>query len=103
MFVIKNRDLENLEELSSLKNQIEETRLQDNLGKRNFHENIRKKFEPVTDTIENTSEILVKILTDCSSKNNQALENLNNRLLEIMNDRGIIASYLLSPVSKIDY
>ena len=29
-------------------------------------------------------------------KNNQAIENLNNKLLEIMIDRGIIASYLLS-------
>ena len=29
------------------------------------------------------------------------MENLNNKLLEIMNDRGIIASYLVSPLSKI--
>ena len=29
------------------------------------------------------------------------LENLNNKLLEIMNDRGTLASYLLSPLSKI--
>ena len=36
-----------------------------------------------------------------SIKNNQALENLTNKLLEIMNDRGILASYLLSPLSKI--
>ena len=34
-------------------------------------------------------------------KNNQAIENLNNKLLEIMNDRGILASYLMSPLSKI--
>ena len=30
-----------------------------------------------------------------------ALENLNNKLLETMNDRGILASYLLSRLSKI--
>ena len=29
------------------------------------------------------------------------IENLNNKLLEIMNDRGIIATYLLSPLAKI--
>ena len=33
--------------------------------------------------------------------NNEALNNLNNKLLEIMNDRAIIESYLLSPLSKI--
>ena len=40
-------------------------------------------------------------MTESSIKNNQALENLNNKFLEILNDRGIIASYLLSPLSKI--
>ena len=34
-------------------------------------------------------------------KNNLAKEILNNKLLEIMNDRGIIAAYLTSPLSKI--
>ena len=33
-------------------------------------------------------------------KNNQAMENLNNELLKIMNDRGILATYLMSPLSK---
>ena len=36
-----------------------------------------------------------------SKENNLALEVLNYRRLEIMNDRGIIESYLLSPLSKI--
>ena len=40
-------------------------------------------------------------MTENSIKNNQALENLNNKLLEIMNDTGILASYLMSPFSKI--
>ena len=34
-------------------------------------------------------------------KNNQALEKLGDKLLEKMNDRGIIASYLLSLLSEI--
>ena len=36
-----------------------------------------------------------------SKGNNKALENLNDKLLEIMNDKGIIATYSLSPLSKI--
>ena len=43
LFPIKNReDLENLEDLASLQNQVEEVRLQDKLGKPIFHENIKK-------------------------------------------------------------
>ena len=99
MYSIKNR--EDLEELPSLQNQVEEVRLQDKLGIQNFHELIKKVFELVTDTIKNTSEKLTKTLTETSNKNNQALENLNNKLLEIMNDRGITTSYLLSRLSKI--
>ena len=57
-------------------------------------------FEPVSSTIKITSENLTKTLTESSNKNNQALEVLNNKLLEIMIDRGILASYLLSPLSK---
>ena len=36
-----------------------------------------------------------------SKESNLALENLNNKLLEIMIDRGVLASYLLSPLPKI--
>ena len=43
----------------------------------------------------------MKTITEASIKNNQAIENLNNNLLEIKNDRGILASYLMSPLSKI--
>ena len=32
--------------------------------------------------------------------NNEAINNLYNKLLEIMNDRGILASYSMSPLSK---
>ena len=34
-------------------------------------------------------------------KNNHAIENLNNKLLEFTNDRGILVTYLMSPLSKI--
>ena len=36
-----------------------------------------------------------------SEENNKALENLNNKLLKILNDRGILATYLMSPLSEI--
>ena len=62
---------------------------------------MKKVFEPVTKSLENTTENLTKAITESSTKNNQAIENLNNKLLEIKNDRGILATYLMSRISKI--
>ena len=102
LFPIKNReDSKNLNELVSLQNQVKAVRLQDKLGKQNFHEDMKKVFEPVTKSLENTSENLTKTITESSIKNNKAIEILNNKLLEKMNDRGILASYFMSPLSKI--
>ena len=102
LYSIKNReDLEKLEDLVSLQNQVKVVRLQDKLGKQNFHEHMKKVFEPVTKSIENTSQDITKAITETSLKNNLAIENINNNLLEIMNDRGILATYLMSPLSKI--
>ena len=102
LYSIKDReDLEKLNELSLLQDQVKAVRLQDKLGKQNFHEDMKKVFEPVTKSLENTSENLTKAITETSIKNNQAIENLGNKLLEILNDRGILASYLMSPISKI--
>ena len=102
LYSIKDReDLENLEELVSLENQVKVVRLQDKLGKQNFHEDMKKVFEPVTKSLENTSEILTKAISESSKENNLTLENVNNKLLEIMNDRGILVYYLMSPLSKI--
>ena len=102
LYSIKDReDLEILNELASLQDQVKEVRLQDKLGKQNFHEDMKKVFEPVTKSFENTSQDVTKTITESSMKNNQAKEKLNNKLLEFMNDRGIIASYLLSPLAKI--
>ena len=101
LYSIKDKeDLQNLNELVSLQNQVKTVRLQDKLGKQNFHEVMKKVFEPVTKSLENTSQDITKTITETSIKNNQAIENLNNKLLEILNDRGIIASYLLSPLAK---
>ena len=49
LFPFKDReDLENLNELVSLQDQVKVVRLQDKLGKQNFHEVMKKVFEPVT-------------------------------------------------------
>ena len=102
LFPIKNvEDLENLNELVSLQEQVKVVKLQDKVGKQNFHEDMKKVFEPVTKSLENTSENLTKAITETSIKNNLAIENMNNNLLEIMNDRGILATYLMSPLSRI--
>ena len=99
--ITDREDLENLNELVSLQDEVKTVRLQDKLGEQNFHENIKKVFEPVTKSIENTSENLTKAITETSIKNNLAIENINNNLLEILNDRGILATYLMSPLSRI--
>ena len=102
LYAIKNNDdLEKLKELASLQDQVQAVTFQDKLGKQNFHEDMKEVFEPVTKSLENTSQDITKTITESSINNNQAIENLNNKLLEIMNDRGIIASYFLSPLAKI--
>ena len=94
-------DLKELNELAALQDQVKTVRLQDKLCRQNFHEDMKKVFEPVTKSLENTSQDITKTITETSIKTNQALENLNNKLLELMNGRGISASYLKSPLSKI--
>ena len=102
LYAIKDReDLKKLEELVSLQNQVKVVKLQDKLGEQNFHEDMKKVFEPVTKSLENTSENITKTLTENSIKNNLAIENINKNLLEIMNDRCILATYLMSPLSRI--
>ena len=102
MYSIEDRDdLKNLNELVSLQNQVKAIRLQDKLGTQNFHEDLSKVFEPVTRTVKNVSEDITKTMMISSKQNNLALEDLNNKLLEIMNDRAILASYLMFLLSKI--
>ena len=101
MYSIENgEDSEKLNEVVLLNDQIKVVRLQEKLGKPSFHEDLKKLFEPVTDTIRNTSENFKKTSTETSVENNKALENLKDKLLEIMNERVIIARYLLPPSSK---
>ena len=62
---------------------------------------MKEVFEPATKSLENTSQDITKTIKETSIKNNQVIEILNNKLLDIMNDRSIIASYLMSPLSKL--
>ena len=62
---------------------------------------MKKVFEPVTKSLDNTFQDITETITETSIKNNKALEKLNNKHLKVMNARGILASYLKSPLSKI--
>ena len=102
LFPIKDReDLEKLIELASLQDQVKAVRLQDKLDKRNFHGDMKKVFEPMTDAIKNTSENITKTLTENSINNNNAIENLNEKVLELMNDKGMLAPYLASSLVNL--
>ena len=102
LFPIRNvEDLQNLNEAISLQNQVKDVRLQDKLGKQNFHENMEKVFEPLTDTLKKTSDNISKTLTENSINNNKAIENLNEKILELMNDKGLIAPYLTTSLVEV--
>ena len=102
LYSIKNEeDLEKLNEAISLQNQVKEVRLQNKLGEQNYHENTNKFFKPMTDEIKNTSEKITKTLTENSINNNKAIENLNEKILELMNDQGLIAPFLTSSLVEV--
>ena len=102
LYPINNReDLQILDEAVSLQNQVNEVRLQDKLGDQNYHEAAKKLFKPMTDAIKNTSETITKTLTENSINNNKTIENLNEKILELMNDKGLIAPYLASPLVEV--
>ena len=90
-----------MNELISLKNQVQEVRLQDKLGEQNYHEDSKKLFKPMTDELKNTSEKITKTLTENSIDNNKAIENLNEKVLELMDDKGLIAPYLASSLVNL--
>ena len=101
LFPIKNReDLEKLNELVSLQNQVKTVGLQDKLREQNFHEDMKKFNEPLTDTIKNVSENISKTSSESSINNNKAIENLNEKVLESMNDKGLIDSSLIEVIKS---
>ena len=84
-----------------LQGQVKASRLQDRLWKQKFHECLKKMFEPVTDRVKDVPKHITKTMTESSQENINTLKTLNHKLLEVMNDRGNLASYLLPPLSKI--
>ena len=102
LFPIRNvEDLQNLNEAVSLQNQVKVVRLQDKLGKQNFHEDMTKVFEPLTDTLKKTSENITKAITETSIINNKAISDLNEKVLELMKDKGMIAPFLASSLVNL--
>ena len=102
MFPIRNiEDLQNLNEAVLLQTQVKVVRLQDKLGKQNVHENMEEVFEPLTDTLKKTSENITRSITENSINNNKAIENLNEKILELMNDKGMIAPFLASSLVEV--
>ena len=102
MFPIRNvEDLQKLNEAVSSQNQVQKVQLQDKLGDQNYHEDAKKLFKPMTDVMKNTSENITKTLTENSINNNKAIENLNEKIPELMNDKGMISPYLASSLVNL--
>ena len=62
---------------------------------------MEKVFEPITQSIEKTSENITKSLTETSINNNKARENLNEKTLELLDEKGLIAPYLSSSLVNV--
>ena len=102
MFPIRNvEDLQNLNEAVSLQNEVKVVRLQNKLGEQIFHEDMTKVFEPLTDTLKKTSENITKTITENSINNNKAISDLNEKILELMNDKDMIAPYLTTSLVEV--
>ena len=94
--------MEILNELASLRSQVKALRMKDRLRKQNFREEMEKVFELLTKSIKDVSEYVRKTIIETSEDNKKALTILNNKFTEILNDRCILSSYLLSSLSKIN-
>ena len=85
--------MEKLNEAISLQNQVKNVRLQDKLGKQNFHEDMEEVFEPLTDTLKKTSENITKTITETLLKIT-SISDVNGKVLELMSEKGMMAPYL---------
>ena len=62
---------------------------------------MKKVFEPVTKSIKDVSKCVTETLTESCFKKNKALAKINDKLSKILSGRSVIATFLLSPLSKI--
>ena len=72
----------------------------EHLGQQGFHYDVKELLEAITNSIKDASEDVTGTMME-NSNENKALTTWNNKLLKLMNDRGIVASYLLSLFYKI--
>ena len=84
--------MKKLNELFSLNNQVKAVRLQNKLGKHNFHEDMKKVYETMTDIMKDFSEDI----TESSIKMNRAFSDLNGKVLELLKDKCMIAPFFTS-------
>ena len=102
LYSIQNvEDLKDLNELVTLQDQVKTVKLQDKLSEQNYHQKSEKLFEPVTKSIKDVSEKITKTLTEKSINNNKAIENLNEKVLEMVYDKSLIAPYLASSLVEV--
>ena len=57
---------------------------------------MKEVFEPITKSLENNSENITKTIIETSNKNNKAISDLNEKVLELIDEKGLIAPYLAS-------
>ena len=93
LFSVKHReDSGKINDLVSIQDQVKASRSQEKLGKQNFHEDVQKVLEPVTKTNKHAYRNVTSTMTESSKENNKALSILSDKLSELINDRGILAS-----------
>ena len=102
MIPIRNvEDVQKLNEAVSLQNQVKVVRLQDILGKKKFQQDLKEVFEPITKSLENTSGNITKTFREASNKNNKAISDLNEKVLELMDEKGLLAPHLASSLVNL--
>ena len=69
---------------------------------------MKKVFDEITDVSADVTKSMMvtsdenkKAIADLQSHFRSAIADINNRLLEKLNDRGILSTHMLSPVSKV--
>ena len=71
------------------------------MGKQNYLYEAKKLQEPLIDTLKDTSENLTKTIEGTYNNNIQAISGLNEKVLELMNEKGLIAPYLACSLVNI--
>ena len=57
---------------------------------------MRKLYEPFTNTIKDVSENITKTRSETSIKNTKAISDLNEKILDLLDEKGLRAPYLAS-------